>query len=138
MNSTSPHEHPVFFVDRSLGRKVVPLALRNAGATVVAHDDVFDSGEKDEIWLKHAGRNRWIVLSSDKRIRYRINEREALLNADVRAFFLASKRSMSGLEMAQAFVHALPKIKRLAYKHPPPFIAHIWRDGTVKLMWPAD
>jgi hypothetical protein len=32
---------PVFFVDRSLGKHVVPGALRAAGARVEVHDDHF-------------------------------------------------------------------------------------------------
>jgi hypothetical protein len=30
-----------FFVDRSLGGRMVPAALRDAGFEVVAHDDIF-------------------------------------------------------------------------------------------------
>jgi hypothetical protein len=34
----------VFFVDASLGRRIVPVALREAGFEVVAHDDRFPPG----------------------------------------------------------------------------------------------
>jgi hypothetical protein len=35
----SPPERLVFFIDRSLGRKVIPDALRAAGEEVRIHDD---------------------------------------------------------------------------------------------------
>lgn len=64
-----------FFVDRSLGRRAVPSALRQAGFDVVVHDDVFAADTDDEIWLREAGVKGWIVLVKDDRIRYRPRER---------------------------------------------------------------
>jgi hypothetical protein len=46
----------VFFVDASLGRRIVPGALREAGFEVVAHDDRFPPGTPDATWLAEAGR----------------------------------------------------------------------------------
>jgi len=46
--------HPgrlVFFIDRSLGRRVIPAALREAGEEVRIHDDYFPQDAKDEVWL---------------------------------------------------------------------------------------
>jgi hypothetical protein len=45
----------VFFIDRSLGRKKVPEALRRAGATVEVLDDHFPNSTPDQIWLKEVG-----------------------------------------------------------------------------------
>ena len=44
----SPPESLIFFIDRSLGRKVVPGALRTAGEEVRIHDDYFPQDAKDE------------------------------------------------------------------------------------------
>ena len=56
------------------------------GATVERLTDHFSKGTPDEKWLAEAGRKRWIVLTRDKRIRYRQLERLALQKAGVRAF----------------------------------------------------
>jgi hypothetical protein len=48
---------PVFFVDRSLGKHVVPDALRAAGAHVEVHDDHFAQDALDEVWLPAVGQN---------------------------------------------------------------------------------
>ena len=56
MPSASP---PELFIDRSLGRHIVPDALRAAGATVHTMADVygerFGQGLSDEEWLRDAG-----------------------------------------------------------------------------------
>jgi hypothetical protein len=40
-NLPSPPEHLIFFIDRSLGRKVVPGALRAAGEEVASTTSIF-------------------------------------------------------------------------------------------------
>ena len=124
----------VFFIDRSLGRNIIPGALRRAGAEVRIHDEFFQPSAKDEVWLSEAGRQGWVVLTKDTRIRYRAVEINALLAAKVRAFVLTARGDLQGREIAAIFVKALPAIKRLANNTPPPFIAHVSRDGKVSIV----
>jgi hypothetical protein len=79
------------------------------------------------------GKRRWIVLTKDDRIRYRVTERTALASAAVRAFVLTSSQ-LQGAEMAAAFIEALPRIKRLIARHRPPFIGRVSRSGKVSLL----
>lgn len=75
---------PTFFVDRSLGRRIVPKTLRDAGWLIEIHDEVFDGRAQsvsDEEWLERAGAEGWSVLMKDTRIRYRSSERQALIHA---------------------------------------------------------
>lgn len=132
-NSLSQPEKFVFFTDANLGRHVVPSSLRAAGEEVKAHDECFPPGTADRIWLSEAGKNGWIVLTKDARIRYRRNEMEALLSSGARSFVLVSS-NLPGAEMAQILVRALPRMKKLCRAHRVPFIAHIHRDGSVALM----
>jgi hypothetical protein len=66
---------PEFFIDRSLGRHIVPDALRAAGATVHTMADVYGErmgqGLSDEEWLRNAGRQGWAVLMKDAKVRHR-------------------------------------------------------------------
>ena len=134
MSSGSKLPEPsVFFIDRSLGKKIVAQALRDIGETVEIHDDHFAPDAKDEDWLVEVGKRGWIVLTKDDRIRYRATERTALASARVRAFVLTSSQ-LQGTEMAAAFVKALPRIKRLIANHTPPFIARISRSGNVSIL----
>ncbi|MCI0535212.1 MAG: hypothetical protein L0Z50_08285 [Verrucomicrobiales bacterium] len=123
----------VFFIDRSLGRKIIPGVLRQAGEEIRIHDDLFPQDAPDEVWLAEVGRNGWVVFTKDKRIRYRANERNALVNAKVRAFVLTARGDLQGREIAEIFIVALPAIKRLCVAVSPPFIAHVSREGKVSL-----
>jgi hypothetical protein len=100
------------------------------GETVEIHDDHFLPDAKDEDWLLEAGRRSWIVLTKDDRIRYRVTERTTIASAKVRAFVLTSTR-LQGLEMAAAFIKALPRIRRFVAGNPAPFIARVSRTGKV-------
>lgn len=136
-NLISPLEPPIFFIDRSLGKKIIPNALREIGEKVIAHDERFSPTTRDVDWLKEAGLHRWIVLTKDTQIRYHKNEIVALIRAKVRAFILTAK-DLQGSEMAQIFIKALPIIKDLSLKTPAPFIARITRDSNVAIIYPAN
>ena len=131
--SKLPSVH-TFFIDRSLGQKIVAQALRAAGATVVVHDDRFPADAPDEEWLREVGRRGWVVLTRDKMIRYRDTERAAIIRAGVRAFVLRGK-SLKGPEMGEAFVKALPAMVRLLAKRRPPFVATITSSGTISTVF---
>jgi predicted nuclease of predicted toxin-antitoxin system len=108
LNLPSPPESLVFLVDRSLGRHVMPNALRDAGVQVELHDDHFSQNAQDQVWLAEAGKRGWVVLTKDKHLRYRAVETNALMSAKVRAFVLTARSDLSGAEIGQIFVKALP------------------------------
>ncbi len=82
-SSSKPPSRYAFFIDRSLGSKIVANALRQAGAEVHIHDDYFPANARDEEWLRVVGQRGWVVLTKDKMIRYRGPELAALINAGV-------------------------------------------------------
>jgi hypothetical protein len=129
-------QRPEFFIDRSLGKSIVE-GLRTAGLTVHSMADVY--GEKraqrlaDEIWLRDAGKNDWIVLTKDDAIRRRPAERDALTQAAVRVFCLTN-RSMRGAEQTARFVSNRHRILRQARK-PGPYIYGVYEKG-LKRLWP--
>jgi len=125
-----PEDAPTYFVDRSLGGNIVVNALRNAGAEVKAHDDLFEIDALDEEWLQHCGMRGWIVLSKDPRIMRNPLERAALARSGVAAFFLR-RGDLSGPEMARAFVNALPRIGHICAKYLRPVIGVITPKGKV-------
>ena len=130
--SSKPLESINIFIDRSLGRKIAE-PLREAGANVFLHDDYFAQDVVDEEWLAEVGTRGWIVLTKDKMIRRRTIEREALLNANVKAFFFMSG-NIPFAEVAQIIARALPAIQKFIAKHEPPFIAGIYKDASVTMI----
>jgi len=121
-----------FFVDRSLGKNTVPATLRQAGLTVVIHDELFPVDAPDVFWLEKCGQNNWVVLTKDKEIKKNPLERQALLQAGLADFFL-SRGDLSGEENAQAILKGLKRIANLLASERRPFIARISPTGEVKL-----
>jgi len=86
-SSTSrPPEPLTLYLDESLDGESLATALEQAGARIIRGSKHFPRGTPDETWLNECGRNGWIVLTRDKRIRYRVLERTALHEAGVKAF----------------------------------------------------
>lgn len=135
MPSNAP---PEFFVDRSLGRHVVPQALRDTGAIVHAMADVYGErmgqGLADDEWLRDAGERDWVVLMKDAKIRYRPAELRVVLDHGVRAFCLTNA-NLRGAEMAERFVGNLSRISRIAEQEPGPYIYGVY-VAAVRRLWP--
>lgn len=134
LNLPLPPEPLVFFVDRSLGRRIIPAALRTAGAQIELHDDHFPQDAQDQVWLAEAGKHGWVVLTKDKHIRHRAVEIHALLTAKVRAFVLTARGDLSGAEIGQILIKGLPAMNKLCATVTPPFVAHVSRDGSVAVI----
>jgi len=127
---------PEFFVDRSLGKSIV-VGLRSEGLIVHSMADVYgeDAAQllADEVWLRDAGENGWIVLTKDDAIRRRPAEREALTDASVRVFCLTN-RNLRGTEQTARFVSNRDRILRQA-REPGPYIYGVYEHGLRRL-WP--
>jgi hypothetical protein len=130
-------DDPEFFIDRSLGRKVVPNALRASGLIVHTMASVYGErvgqGLRDETWLRDVGARGWVVLMKDDAIRRRPAEREALIEGGVRAFCLTNAQ-LRGEQQARRFVDNRERILTQAHK-PGPYIYGVY-DGRIARLWP--
>lgn len=124
-----PPDPHVFFVDASLGPGVA-ARLKAAGLEIVYHDEVFQQQTPDEEWLQAAGRNGWVVLTKDRRIRYKPNERAALEREGVRQFRLVAG-NLTGPAIADAFIAAIPVMRACLETRPGFFIAHLSKAGKL-------
>ena len=115
---------PVFFTDRDLGNSV-PELLQEAGVNVKKHSDHFPDDVKDSDWLTQVGQKGWFCLTHDKRIRYKSNEKDAVMRAGVGLFILVGHAPHR--ELANNFINTLHKVESFIKKHERPFIAKIYR-----------
>jgi hypothetical protein len=121
-----------FYLERSLGGRIILEALRNAGLRIEPHFKWFRGNTTDEEWLPVVGKNNWKVLMRDQRIGTRKLELEALLDGGVQAFVLVSG-NLKNVDNAAIIVKALPKILKLLAENDFPFIAKVTRQSTVKI-----
>jgi hypothetical protein len=125
-----------FFLDRSLG-KSIGIALRAEGLIVHSMAEVYGEEQAqrlpDEVWLRDAGENDWIVLTKDDAIRRRPAEREAMIEAAVRVFCLTAAQ-LRGAEQTARFIQNRHRIMRQAEK-PGPYIYGVY-EKELKRLWP--
>ena len=131
--SLQPIPSVTFFIDHSLGGKLIAQRLRDLGARVETLADHFPINTPDVDWLKAVGDKGWIVLSKDGRIRRDSVERTALRVAGVRAFFL-TQQGLTGDEMADIFANALQGMVNRAHSQAAPFIYTLSRAGEFSLV----
>jgi hypothetical protein len=74
----------------------------------------------------------WVVLTKDQRLRYRPLEIAALRASDARVFVLTAG-NLRGIEIASAFLAALPRICKVLRSRPGPFVARISQSGRVTI-----
>lgn len=132
-SSPRPPEALTVFLDESLDSDSIAESLASAGATVERLTRHFPKGTDDRTWLALAGARRWVVLTRDKRIRYRRLERLALEAANVRAFvFTGGNVTLS--DTAAILAGALHSIGEICSSESGPFIYHLGRAGRPRRM----
>jgi hypothetical protein len=132
----SEFESITFFIDRCLGNKLIVETLREAGLAVEIHDDHFGKNAPDVDWIPEIGKRGWIILTKDARIGKNRIERLSVADANARMFTLASQ-SLSGTDMADIFLKAIPEMRKFICENPAPFIAKVYQGGKVKA-WKDD
>jgi len=114
----------------------MPEELRKNGVNVEPHSVWFRHNTEDVDWLPVVGEKKWVVLTADTSIGRRPIELDALLAAGVRAF-APTQAHLTGCEMAQLFLDAMPQILRVLEENRFPFIAKIHHDRSVSI-WKTD
>jgi hypothetical protein len=127
---TSERPEPVFFTDRDLG-KSFPECLRAARLKVERHDDHFRPDCSDEEWLERVGKNQWVAISHDARIRYKPNELVAVIRHEVRLLVVVGKVPL--LQLARNFVATMPRIRVFLERREAPFIAKVYLPSAQQL-----
>lgn len=122
----------IFFTDRDLGEHILPSILRSNGIHVERHVDHFSHGTEDAVWIPKVAAHGWYILTHDQKIRYRPLEKAAVLQSGAGMFILIGRAPHR--ELAQNFVHTLPKVTRFIEKRQRPFIAKIRRPSPPTLV----
>lgn len=121
---------PTYFTDRDLGKRF-PGILREAGLSVERHADHFRPDAPDEEWLHVVGQRGWVAVTHDARIRYRPNERNAVIESGIVLLIVIGKAPYA--ELAAAFVATEPKIRKFLASHQAPYIAKVYRPSVAEV-----
>src|SRR6266567_7194698 len=114
-----------FFVDRSLGSRIVPDVLRSAGWTLETMDERYGVNIspfiKDVQWIEDAANREDVILCKDLRIAHNPLEAAAVYRTSARAFGL-SRRDVDGPTMAAYFLECQQRIFRMADHAEGPYV----------------
>lgn len=103
-----------FIFDEGLGHGLA-TGLRLAGKNVEHVLDSFPRGTPDTEWLKYIGENNLILVTKDKGIRRRPNEKALLREYKIVAFYLGGSEK-SGHDILKQLVNAWEKMEAEAKK----------------------
>ena len=121
-----------------MGRHQLPEALRALGYAVHTLADVYGEKDaqrvKDWEWIELAGRENWVVLTKDDRIRYRRVERDAFVAAKLRVFCLTTAK-LRGDQQVTRFVNNINRIVQRARKSGP-YIYGVY-EKRLEQLWPS-
>jgi hypothetical protein len=133
-----PEASPEFFLDRSLGRRVVPDALRAAGLVVQTLAERYPEVDElvpDETWIREATADGLILLMKDDAIRRKPAEREAILESGARAF-VVTNANLTGEQIAALYLENRNRIIQRA-RTPGPYIYGVY-PGRLERLFPRD
>lgn len=132
---SSPEQPPRFFLDRSLGRKAVPEALRAEGWDIVTLAEHYgmpaDEQVPDTDWIREAARQGWPILMKDKRIRRRQAEINAVIAHQARCFVI-TRGDLPSADMASRFIANRMAIFT-AVTQPGPYIFSVQTERLLRL-----
>lgn len=115
-----------------MGAYDFPGRLRQCDVVVEIHKDHFNSDCEDAEWLQAVGKNGWVVLTSDRKIRSRQVEVAAMLRSGVAAFVFTAGTTAEA--NAKSFLKALPQVEGCLEKYDRPFVAQITASGQVGIL----
>lgn len=105
--------------------------LADGGLSVERHDDHFGVTTPDAEWIQAVAEQGWVAVTRDQRIRYKTNEREAVIASGLRLLVLTGVAPVS--DLAENFVRTITGIERFLDTHPGPWIAKVHRPAPAEL-----
>ena len=88
--------------------------------------DHFQPGVPDVVWIPLVAQRRWVILTTDVRLRYNLVERDAIMGSNAAVLILVSSHAHP--ELASYFLACRDLIVDFLQNHDPPFIARLYRD----------
>jgi len=117
-----------FFIDNCLS-PMLAEGMRGFGEQVVHLKDCFPQDTDDCIWLEYVGRNQYILITRDEKIRKNPAEINAFRQYYVGAFLLGGK-NRSKCQIIQQIVRNWPRLKEFDHKTKRPYAFRVPPSGT--------
>jgi hypothetical protein len=122
----------VIFFDRSVPRGVAE-AVKQVREDACWLEDVFEEGWiKDREWIPEVGARGWLVITKDKKIRTRPEERRAIKENNVGCFILNYSQPLNRWEILKLVTSTIDEMEEKFANTPRPFLYLIDRNGRFR------
>jgi hypothetical protein len=120
-----------FLLDENMPPRLA-RALRELGENAFHVVDVLHRGVPDEIVLRYAGDRGWCLVSRDRNILRRPQQRAVLTELGVGAFFV--KEGIDEMfHIARVVINAWPEMRRIAAREEKPFFYLVKERSVVRI-----
>jgi hypothetical protein len=119
------------YLDESFDCGEVKALLDAGSIKYKIYSSRFDKGTDDTHILRLAGQKGWVMLTCDKKNRYRELECKAVHYYRVRQFVFAG--NLGGIPLARLLVSIKNKMRQFCRDHERPFVATITQGGSIHL-----
>jgi len=116
-----PEPAPTFYVDESIFSHALVRELTAAGIIFDRVGVTVPFGAADDVWLSHCGKQSFIALTRDQRIRYRPLEKQALIDHGM-ACFTFTQGQATATQCAARIVELAPKMVAITASQPRPLL----------------
>lgn len=103
-----------FFFDNNIGENLV-RGMKAFGEDVIHLKQHFAEDTPDHVWLEYIGKQGYVLITKDERVRYNPLERRAIKKYRIGTFFLGGK-GLDKCRLIQQVVRNWPRIKEYAIK----------------------
>lgn len=123
----------VFLIDRSIPKQIgKALALVRPFGEVEVHDDRFPPRTKDPDLFQQLGQRGWCWVARDNQVRRRRREMQAIIDAELRAFYLVNAQELRIWETFEILVRRWTDIIDYATTMPGPYLVGVKRAGRLE------
>lgn len=99
---------------------------------VIWLEDEFTHDVPDEEWLAEAGRQGWLVITHDRKIRTRPGERRAIMENGVGCFIMTYRQDLKKEEIVALISSTLEEMERRFEETRRPFIYTVSKSGEFR------
>jgi hypothetical protein len=128
-NTSKQPEEPIYFVDRTHGRKKLPALLTKVGMKVEVHCNHFAPEAPDDEWIPKCAANGWVIITGDKAIETDPINAKAVEESAAKVFVTADTNSKAE-EWAAAIIVGRRKMARVVEYNNGAFCVDIDKDAT--------
>jgi hypothetical protein len=126
-----PLKNFTLYLDENFDCEEVKAALSTANIKFRVYSQDFTGGEEDSNILPLVGKRGWAMLTCDSQNRYRVLERQRILQHRVRQFIISG--NLGAATLARLIVSVYPRMRTFARENERPFVAIVTKSGDIKL-----